>query len=289
MMRHSSVLAGIAVSIGLATAPAGDLQMRRAELIRAHEQMTSDAAIDFIGTISSRVAEAGFYTAALRPFGKGPAAARSFLERDTLNRQSRAIVTVVRLDVSADGNDGYSYGYLDVIRARGDTLPGAFKAYWRRGGDGRWLALAFGRSPRQAGPLVPLPDSLQDAASAYRAWPAKDSTEAWSSLRATEMAFSDSARGDMRAAFMSFAAPDAAKIAGSSYVFGRPLIGEGFRNPPPAFQGFSWRAEWGTVSAGNDLGFNVGPVTVANAPNGGGLFFTIWKRQANGEWRYLVD
>jgi hypothetical protein len=137
--------------------------------------------------------------------------------------------------------------------------------------------------------MAPMPDWLQAVETRYATWPTRDTTEAWATLKAAEAAFSDAAAIDMRAAFMGFAAPDAGKIAGVNYVFGREAIGEGYRNPPAGFSGNSWHAEYGSVAASNDLGFNIGPVDRKNAPATGGLFFTIWRRQADGEWKYLVD
>jgi hypothetical protein len=254
----------------------------------------STASGDIIGGLVGTLAPQGIYVAALRELGRGPAAARTFLARDTLLAGARAAWTVVRLDISADGNDGYSYGYFDVIRPRGDTLPGAFQAYWRRDEGGAWKALALRRSRRASGPTEGMPAAWRPAAAPYRAWPMRDTTEAWATLKATEIAFSDSSATSVRAAFMSFAAPDAAKVQGSKYAFGPEAIGEEFRTPPPGFNGIQWHAEWGTVARSNDLGFNIGPVSQrtppAGAPQGpGGLFFTVWRRQPNGEWRYLVD
>ena len=279
-------------SLPSSTAVGPDLAARRAELQAANERLATQlAAGDVIGGISGAIAPEGLYVSAILTLGKGPAAARTFLQRDTLNPTSRGKWSVVRLDVSADGNDGYSYGYLDVYRANGDTLPGAFKAYWRRDASGNWQALALGRGRREKGALTWLPDTLRSKATTYRFWPARDSLEARASLMATEVAFSDSSATSIRAAFMSFAAPDAGKVSGVGYVFGREAVGEEFRTPPPGFAGIAWHAEWSSVSASHDLGFNVGPVAQRNAKPGapGGAFFTVWRRQPNGEWKYLVD
>jgi ketosteroid isomerase-like protein len=277
--------------------PAGtpNVAERRAELTDAHRRAAAQVANgDVIGGLVGTMAPDGIYVAALRELGKGTAAARTFLARDTLIGRSRAVWTVVRLDVSADGRDGYSYGYFDMIRANGDTVPGAYQAYWRRNENGEWRTLALRRSRRASGPTNTLPDAWRASTTVYRSWPMRDTTEGWATLKATEVAFSDSSVTSIRAAFMSFAAPDAAKVQGSQYGFGREAIGEEFRTPSPGFTGIEWHAEWGSVSGSNDLGFNIGPVSQRNPPAGapqgpGGLFFTVWRRQPNGEWKYLVD
>jgi ketosteroid isomerase-like protein len=294
LLACSLPLTGCRIHVDLA-GRAPDLATRRHELEAAQQEAIRRAAAgDVIGAIADAMAPTGAYGAALRAqLGTGPAAARRFLERDTLNAKSRGRWVVVRLDVSADGNDGYSFGYLDFVRPNGDTLPGGFKSYWRREADGRWRMLAFGRGPRTPGALTSMPDSLRTATRSPRRWPMTDTLEAWRGLAATERAFSDLAATDVRVAFMAYAAPDGGRLDGAGYVFGRWAIGEGFRTPPPGFAGFSWSAERGSVAKSNDLGFNLGPVLL-NAPNGGapqpgGMFFTIWRREANGEWRWIVD
>lgn len=268
---------------------------RRAELLETHRVASVRAAGgDLIGALSGIFDARGFFSRAASEPGRGPAAAAEFLRRDTLNATSSALWTVLRSDVSADGRDGYTYGYLDVIRSNGDTVLGAFHAYWRRDGDGVWKVLAMARQRREAGPAEPLPAAIAGLARSYRVWPVADSLAAFSTLKATEVAFSDSAAGDVRAAFMAFAAPDAAKLGGTKYGFGPDAIGELFRNPPAFFTGIEWYAEFGTVAGSNDLGFDVGPV-VRRVPGPGGVeervgtFFTIWRRQPDGQWRYLVD
>lgn len=272
-----------------------DITGRRSELQAAHEvAIRRGAGGDVIGAISEAFAPTGIYGAALRAnLGTGPTAARRFLERDTLNAGSHSRWIVVRLDVSADGGDGYSYGYLDFIRANGDTMPGAYKAYWRRGAGGEWKMLAFGRTPRAPGPITALPDSLKSATRTYRHWPMRDTSEAWRTLQGTDDAFSELAATDIRAAFMAYAASDGGRVDGSRYVFGRRAIGDGFLTPPPGFNGMSWHAEYGSVAKSNDLGFNLGPVMRLSAggapPVAAGLFLTIWRREVNGEWRWIVD
>ncbi len=53
--------------------------------------------------------------------------------------------------------------------------------------------------------------------------------------------------------------------------------------PPP--MGADWAPVYGDVSAAGDLGWNTGPLLYAGRdgqPDRHGLFFSVWKRQANG-------
>ncbi|HYW32629.1 MAG TPA: DUF4440 domain-containing protein, partial [Gemmatimonas sp.] len=108
-----------------------------------------------------------------------------------------------------------------------------------------------------------------------------------------ERAFSDSAARDVRAAFAHFVAPDGAKLDSAGYIWGPSAIGTLFQTTPPEIFGFAWHPEAGTVAASGDLGFTIGPVNSRLADGtlapSRGNYFTIWQRQPNGSWRWLVD
>ena len=247
----------------------------------------------FVTPLSELFAPSGIYISSQALSLRGPAAARAWLERDSLNVRSTARWTLLRHDVSADGRDGYSYGYLDVIRPNGDTLPGKYHAYWRRDG-GRWQLLAFFRGRRMPGPITDtVPAWLAD--SARRTGRAEGDTIAM--LRAimdTERAFATDVGADVQRAFMKYAAPDGAKIdRGPAYSFGPTAIGELFAGPASRAGPF-WTPEVGTVAVSGDLGFTTGPVTSRTAGEGSGpppgaKYFSIWRRMPNGTWRYVVD
>ena len=56
--------------------------------------------------------------------------------------------------------------------------------------------------------------------------------------------------------------------------------------PPGAFD---WRPVIGLISRSGDLGFNAGPVRVGKGNPSTSSFFSIWKKQPDGNWRVLVD
>jgi ketosteroid isomerase-like protein len=296
------LIAGLLLSIGcLATpgpvcgqAPA----QRRAELLQqAHAAGELARNSSFVAALAARFAPAGVHLAPGAGLFRGPSGARAWLERDTLNTRSVARWTVLRHDVSADGRDGYTYGYFDVIRPSGDSLPGKYHAYWRRSEAGQWQILAFARGRRAPGPVA----QEFPAALIPRVPPPTraviDTTALYAELVATEGAFSDSVGVSVAAGFGGFAAPDAAKLeGGSEYVFGPQAVERLFADPPAGSLGPAWSPEWGSVATSGDLGFTLGPAwrrvpgkvqTPPAVP--GGRYFTIWKRQPDGTWRFLVD
>lgn len=263
------------------------------QLIDAGERSRT---VGFAALLSAWFAPEGVHVANGPVLFRGPAGALAWLQRDTLNATSSARWSVLRAGVSADGRDAYTYGYVDVIRAQGDTLPGKFHAYWRRSDTGTWQILAFSRGRRAAGPMTQALPAWMTARVEAAPGP-RDTTASLREVMHTERAFSDSVGTSVAAGFGGFAAPDAAKNeGGSEYVFGPAAIATLFVSPPPGALGPAWQPEWGSVAASGDLGFTLGPAwprvagKVQTPPDPiRGRYFTIWQRQSNGTWRYLVD
>jgi ketosteroid isomerase-like protein len=60
--------------------------------------------------------------------------------------------------------------------------------------------------------------------------------------------------------------------------------------PPP--MGADWAPVYGDVSAAGDLGWNTGPLLYAGRngqPDRHGMFFSVWKRQADGTFKVVLD
>jgi ketosteroid isomerase-like protein len=91
-------------------------------------------------------------------------------------------------------------------------------------------------------------------------------------------------------AFLSALAPDGVLFRGGP-VNGPAWIRE---HPGKPTSRLAWYPTAGAVSASGDLGITTGPWTFTNtaktdAPPHFGHFFTVWKRQGNGEWKVAVD
>jgi ketosteroid isomerase-like protein len=246
--------------------------------------------LGFIDGVAEAFAPGGVFAGAGPSAGRGPEGARAWLLKDTANTRSIARWRTLLHDVSDDGRDGYTLGYLDVFRANGDSMLATYHAYWRRSDGGSWQILAMVRSPREAGELSSLVEPrMRRRSSGLRV----DSVDALAELFRTEVAFSDSSAAGIAAAFVAFAAPDAAKASGARYVFGPGEIGKLFGAPPPGFTGIAWKPDLGTVASSGDLGFTNGPIwrrgTSGELIPTNRRYFTIWRRQADGRWRYVVD
>ena len=62
--------------------------------------------------------------------------------------------------------------------------------------------------------------------------------------------------------------------------------------PSPGPMGAAWAPVYGDISAAGDLGWDTGPLVFQGkngAPDRHGMFFSIWKRQADGQFKVVLD
>jgi hypothetical protein len=280
---------------GVTGVAACDLVEQRSALFRRATITPSSGVVTV--ALPALFAPQGFQLAPGPILARGPASVARMLERDSLNATSRLRAETVGGGVSMDGTDGFTYGYFDTFRANGDSVLGWYHAYWRREGGGDWKILALVRRRRPPGamsparPLVGMKDTRCIEPS-NRA----DTASLLKEIMATDLAFSDSAAASVAAAFGAFADDNAAKSGKeSAYVYGKAAIAQLYDPPPPT--GLKWGPEIGTASRSGDFGFTVGwagprvvePNAPPRDPATAGHYFTIWRRDASGRWRYVID
>lgn len=115
-------------------------------------------------------------------------------------------------------------------------------------------------------------------------------------IAATEAAFSAMAQEKgVLAAFEHFAAPDVAFVDTDPRQFrGLAAVRRRLGDTPPDLK-LSWSALFVDVSDDGTLGYDYGRYEARRpGPDGkeivrGGFFLTIWKRQPDGSWRYVMD
>ena len=96
-------------------------------------------------------------------------------------------------------------------------------------------------------------------------------------------------------AFLYYAA-DSAVILRSKLLFkGKKAIGQLYGSEPAKGVKLEWAADFTDVSASGDLGYTYGKYTYTSVDSLGhseastGIFHTVWKRQKNGQWRFVWD
>jgi ketosteroid isomerase-like protein len=90
---------------------------------------------------------------------------------------------------------------------------------------------------------------------------------------------------DVNAAFLHFAAPDGI-VFQPGPVNAREALAV---RPMPRIQ-LDWWPVYAGIAASADLGFTTGPYSLRDgAREAHGWYFTVWKRQADGRWRWVLD
>jgi ketosteroid isomerase-like protein len=111
----------------------------------------------------------------------------------------------------------------------------------------------------------------------------------------TEQAFSKMAEEKTtREAFLAFIADDGllfrpGAVNGKKWLLDHP-------GPPPSDKKplLAWQPDFAGMSASGDMGFTTGPweskADIKDAkPSGYGHFVTVWKKQPDGTWKFVVD
>lgn len=109
------------------------------------------------------------------------------------------------------------------------------------------------------------------------------------SVVAAENSFADAAAKDgTRAAFLQFAASD-----GLVFTDKPENAKENWQKRPSNSTLLAWRPSWADVSASGDLGYTTGTWafsrTKADVPIAWGEYFTIWRKQPDGSWKFVLD
>jgi hypothetical protein len=202
----------------------------------------------------------------------------------------------VRGGVSADGTQGFTYGYLTVTAGDPGRRERKYLAYWIRRPTG-WRVAAYRQLPLQPGgaPTEAQPPLLPAFATAPDPDPAVTARHR-ASLAAAEQAFSDRAqRIGLAAAFREYGRPDAVNLAAgnAAFVTGPDAIAAGMDNGE-ATSPVRWSTTRALAASSADLGVSMG-IIHRNTPSTDGRpdafsFFTVWRRDTpDGEWRYIAE
>jgi ketosteroid isomerase-like protein len=227
-------------------------------------------------------------------FAEGVAAATEILRANAGNAQSRAEWTPIRGGISADGQQGFTFGYMTIHRGDGSDAPAKYLAYWAKE-NGRWKVAAYKRAGRPAGEvsLALMPPSLP----ARIVPPTTDSvliSGFAASLAAAEKAFSDEAAIiGLGPAFEKHGRADAMNIGRqAAFTFGNMEIAKGVSPTPTQPSALVWGADYRIIVASSgDLGVSIGFIRNKADPAATPFpFFTIWRRESPAApWRYIAE
>lgn len=125
----------------------------------------------------------------------------------------------------------------------------------------------------------------------------EESIEKWKKeIAETEKAFTLMAQSDgITEAFLSFAAEDAVLMRNNTLIKGKEEIKALLQSEESENVSLVWEPDFVDVSASGDLGYTYGKFTYTLTDSLGnenvmeGVFHTVWKRQADGTWKFVWD
>ena len=125
--------------------------------------------------------------------------------------------------------------------------------------------------------------------------PNEKSIEKWKQeIRETELKFAKMAKDEgIEKAFTTYAAEDAVLMRNNDLIIGLENIEIHYKNQTS--KGLDWAPDFVDVAASGDLGYTYGHYTYSYIDSTGkaaedkGIFHTVWKRQADGNWRFVWD
>ena len=227
-------------------------------------------------------------------WANGIAEATHGLQSNADNARSHAEWTPIRAGVSADGHQGFTFGFMTVRKPDNTTIAMKYMSYWVKGADG-WRVAAFKRARR--------PDSTVTMTVMSPSMPAQSVSVSKKtktlqanvvSLKKAEQNFSNEAnKSGLGAAFALMGTSDAVNMGGGAgYIVGANAIAAFVSGPTPASGSpYVWNADKVIVASSGDLGVTFGMIReTANPTAPGTPFFTIWRRtSANAPWRYIAE
>ena len=197
----------------------------------------------------------------------------------------------VRGGISADGTQGFTYGFLTVSGGDPARRDRKYLSYWIKRPEG-WRVVAYRQQVRQPGDVSK--DMIAPSVPAAGVEPVADHAliaANQASLAAAEKSFSDHAQKvGLRTAFHDFGREDAMNMyGGSGFAVGLDAVVAGFKEEGPAT--IHWGTERSFAASSGDLGVSIGTIRSNDpAKNEAFPFFTVWRRDGPDKpWRYIAE
>jgi len=221
------------------------------------------------------------------------------LKANPANAGAKATWSPARVAISRDGFHGFTAGFMTITRADGSVAPAKYLAYWVNQKPAGWRVAVYKRTPAKVAPgdvkvTYLLPENLMVS----MLTPAKYEKDRESLMHAEKSFAAEAQQIGLGPAFKKYGSPDAINLGGPNVeTFARgneeiaSLVGQ---NEPPAGSSVNWAPEKAIIAVTGDFGVTMGYIT-RNTPGPDGKtpppspFFTIWKKDANGAWKYVAE
>jgi ketosteroid isomerase-like protein len=200
--------------------------------------------------------------------------------------------------VSYDLRSAYTFGV--AARTTGAASPKSgirlerYIAYWRRAPRGPWRIAAYAEvgSPGAGAIELPAAATTPPAVPAARG---EKRADAAAQVRAADSSFADLAdRMGVAFAFSNTVAPMGAVFGPARLVVGRDAVQEYYASQGTGTS-LTWHPVYAAAAGSGDLGFTVGEyIATGRGPSGAavqrfGKYLTIWQRQPDGTWKFVID
>jgi ketosteroid isomerase-like protein len=276
------------LSIGAVAAPSTRPATRNADLdalIAADLAYSrAGAASDLVTAVTAMFDDNVVMVAPGSGFVRGRDKARETLAANPAAAGAKAEWTPASGGISADGQHGFTLGYMRITLADGTKREAKYVAYWTRRPQG-WRVALYRRSgkPEGAAPEAGLPPSLPEARG--RKAPHAGSRE---DLLAAERAFSaEAGKSGVGEAFRRFGTPASINTGGGpAFLLGSEAIARNVAAGVGTAK-ISWAPDDALIAPSGDLGVTWGWIRIEGAP-GPIPYFTVWRRHKEG-WRYAAE
>jgi hypothetical protein len=197
-------------------------------------------------------------------------------------------------NVSDDLHSGYTYGVVArPDKSKSQVRLERYIAYWHRAtGKGTpWQIAAYLEVGAPSSAEVALPPAASQPSPPILPKPLDD---ARTKVHEADSLFADLAyRMGVGFAFSNTADQNGVIFGNPSLVVGPNAIRDYYASRPEV--SLAWKPVFASVAESADLGFTVGEyINTIRGPTGAavqryGKYLTIWKRQKDGTWKFLVD
>ena len=294
---HGSRVPGSPFAGASLLAPLSEVEEAHDALLRADLARTDSAAqLGIARGLAANFTSDVVYLRGGLPIVRGRSAVQAIVGAEALAGPVTVRWQPVRAEVSRDGRSGFSYGYT-VIGSGTGTAPSIrmdrYIAFWRREGDA-WQIAAYAETYGAPPPALTMPSAAADSALADV--PMRRTRGPLEEIRAADDEFASTAAklGSGRA-FGAYAADNAQMFSTpGEFITGPEAIAQAF-GPTTDDSKLVWHPVTGEVARSGDLGFTVGNAVFTGKNLDGtpqvrySKYLTVWKKQRDGSWRYVVD
>lgn len=199
--------------------------------------------------------------------------------------------------VSYDLRSAYTYG----VAARGTGAKSGIRleryiAYWQRAPGEPWRIVAYAEIGAPAADALALPpEQTTPPDPVTLAGGRAPKNDAAPAVRAADSSFADLAdRMGVAFAFSNTVAPDGAIFGGPRLVVGPDAVREYYLAQGTGTS-LTWHPVYAMASGSGDLGFTIGDyIATGRGPSGAavqrfGKYLTVWQRQHDGTWKFVID